>query len=65
MHNGARKEDRQAERMGGKEAKNTFSIKIVCMPQPAKLKKKPCVVYLSVAVGVEYLISSNTFEKNS
>lgn len=50
-------EGRKAERMGGKEAENTFGIKIVCMPQPVKLKKKPCVVYLSVAFDMEYFIS--------
>lgn len=61
----ARKEGKQTERMGGKETENTFNIKIVCMPQPAKLKKKPRVVYLSVAFDVEYFISSSTFEISS
>lgn len=58
-----RKEGRQ--RMRGKEAENTFSMKIVRMPQPAKLKKKPRVVYLSVAFDMQYFISSSTFEKSS
>ena len=61
----ARKEGRQTERMGGKETENAFSIKIACMHQPAKLKKKPCVVYLSVAFDMKHFISSSTFEKSS
>lgn len=60
-----RKEGRQAERMGGKEAENMFSVEMVCVPQPAKLKKKPCVVYLSVAFDGKYFISSSTFEEGS
>lgn len=33
LHNVARKEGRQTERMGGKEAENIFSIKVTCRPQ--------------------------------
>lgn len=52
--------------MGGKEAENTFSIKIMCISWPAKLRKKVCVVcVLSVAFDVEYFISNSTFEKSS
>lgn len=60
LHNVARKEGRQTERMGGKEAENIFSIKVTCRPQPVKLKKKTCVVYVSVAFDVKYIIAYST-----
>lgn len=56
----ARKEGRQTGRMGGKEAENIFSIKVTCRRQPVKLKKKACVVYVSVAFDMKYFISSST-----
>lgn len=45
--------------MGGKEAEKN-SVKITCWPQPAKLKKKPCMVCLGVVFDVKYFISSST-----
>jgi len=47
LHTVARKEGRQTERMGGKEAENIVSVKITCRPQPAKLKKKMRMVSVS------------------
>lgn len=41
---GCSQDGRQTEGMGGKEAENTFSIKIMCVSWPAKLRKKVCVV---------------------
>lgn len=58
-------EGRKADRMGGKEVGKTFSIEIVYIPQPAKLKGQQCVVYLSVAFDMKYFISGSAFERSS